>query len=391
MKNSPTLAVLYIAAFCSHIVIGFLILLIPYYADDPQIGASGSQIGLIVGTFSLGTGMALVPSGFLSDKLGRRTALIPALVLFSLTPLLYPMAGNAGQLVAIRIVHGITFGAFLPAASASLIDLTSQGKRGRSLGVFGAAAVLGIALGPLLGSVLLDTFGFTGVFYICSLISGLGLMSILMRAGALPQRPANVDASSDYSWAWAKSHIGIAALLIPILITFGSGTIVSYVPSYVENFGIGEWEVGIIFTVMYLGSALSRVMAGWVSDTVGRRPVILLGFVFSVISLACISFSSQSVLWLGLAALLFGMGMGAAMTSGVTLLADVSPSRMRGITMGMHNTSLNAGLFIGPVIMGLLVHPCGYETMFRVCAMSLAGGLILVFTLLCWRYDDDQA
>mgnify|MGYP001070058446 CR=1 FL=1 len=83
-----------------------------------------------------------------------------------------------------------------------------------------------------------------------------------------------------------------------------------------------------------------------------------------------------------MAAVIFGLGMGMAMTSSYALVADISPPRVRSHAMGTTSSFLHAGIAIGATLMGLVAGMSSYETMFRVCALCMAIGLLVVWLLL---------
>jgi DHA1 family multidrug resistance protein-like MFS transporter len=379
VKNSSTMAALYAAALCTHICIGLLLPTIPDYARD--LGVPESQLGLIANAFSLSMALSLIAFGFLSDKLGHRKMLVVALALFAPGTLLYPLASNSWQLGIVGAVRGLTCAAFIPAMAAVLIDLARPGERGKALGRFGFVTLLGTGIGPYLGGVITKGWGFDAVFYVCAVVATLGLVLMLIRLTSLPQKPAKEISKAGHSWEWLGDRHGLASLSVPFLLTVGSGLIYTYLGGYVKPFGIEEDGVGSLISIMYLSSAFSRAPAGAISDRVGRRPVILLGLFISIVSVVLIP-SFQSFATLSIAALLYGIGMGIAMTPSTALLADVAHSNARGRAMGALNTSLHLGLFAGPGIIGSLLVTSGYSAVFRACALTLAVGLFLVFALL---------
>ena len=379
MRSSSTLAALYTAAFCTHICIGILLPAIPDYARD--LGAPESQVGVIANAFSLSMALFLIPFGLLSDRVGHRRMLLLALVLFAPGSLLYILVDSPWQLGVVGAIRGLTCAAFIPAMAALLISLAPPGERGKTLGRFGMTTLLGVGIGPYLGGIIGDRWGFDAVFCVCAVVSALGLAAILSKSDALSQEPEDTCPQTESSWGWLKDRRGFYSLLVPFCLTVGSGVIYTYLGGYVEPFGIGKPGVGLIISVMYISSALSRAPAGSMSDRVGRKPVILLGLMVSVVSVACLP-SLQSVAWLSVAALFYGVGMGMAMTPSAALLADVVPSGARARAMASLNSSLHAGLSVGPAVIGGLVIAGGYDVMFGTCALVLAGGLLLSLVLL---------
>ncbi len=108
----------------------------------------------MLGTYSYVAALTTIPFGLLSDRMGRRTLLIAGLIIFVITPLLYPFASDPYQLIFVRAVHGLSSTTFTPAAIALVIDTTPPEKRGEALGWYTTANQAGFVVGPALGGFL---------------------------------------------------------------------------------------------------------------------------------------------------------------------------------------------------------------------------------------------
>jgi len=350
----------------------------PLYATE--VGASVSQVGLVVAVYSYVAALTLIPFGMFSDKLGRRNFLVAGLIIFTLAPLLYPLTTNPQHLILARAIHGLAAATFIPAAIALVIDLAPAAQRGESLGWYTTSTQLGLMAGPITGGFLLKHLGFEAAFYSCSAISLLGLAFIFFRLGAIPQKPI-AEATEDSSWGWLKQRFVFVGLLTPLFIATGSGTIATYIPLYGKGFGITEAGAGLLITAFYASSALLRAPAGRLSDKVGRKPMILSGLALSAIAIAFIS-QFHSLSQLIPIAIFFGLGMGLAMPSSLALVADLSSAGGRGLSMGVTTCLFQVGLAIGATAMGVVAEMSSFETMFLACASSLAFGLLVIFGLM---------
>lgn len=381
MNNSFTLITLYIAGFVGYSSFSLLLPVMPLYATE--LGAPLSQVGLIVAIYSYVTALALLPFGMLCDRLGRRNFLVAGLIIFVLAPLLYPWAANVQQLILVRAIHGLASATFIPASVALVVDTAPASRRGEALGWYTASTQLGLMAGPITGGFILEYLGFDAVFYSCSVISLLGLVFVLFRLAAISQKPV-AGANEGSSWGWIKQRFVFAGLLTPLFIAIGSGTIATYIPIYGWSFSITEIGAGLIITALYASSALLRAPAGKLSDSIGRKPVILSGLVLCAVATAFIS-QFHSLSQLIIIAVFFGVGMGIAMPPSFALVADLSPAGMRGLAMGMTSCCLQFGLAIGATVMGIVAGASGFEVMFLACALSLTFGLTVIFGLMQGR------
>ena len=377
MINLPSLVTICLAGFLGNVSFSLLFPVLPYYAQG--MGASPSEVGLILASYSYVTAIALVPFGLLSDRAGYRRMLIAGLTLYTIAPLLYSLASNLPQLGFIRAFHGLAGAVFSPAAIALALDTSTQDRWGEALGWFTTATQSALVVGPALGGLLLNHFGFNVAFYSCSIIPLLGLIFAIFRLNTIQPATAK-DVISSGDWSWLKQPAVFAGLTAPLFFTIGSGTILTFMPLHSQGLNIDETGAGIIIATVYIGSALLRVPGGKLSDKIGRRSVILLGLMVSFAAMLLLSFMN-SFSGLIAAAIFYGVGMGIAMPASYTLVADLTPPRAKGLTMGITSSFLHGGLALGPTVMGIVASMSNYAVMFRTCSLSLNLGLIVVLGL----------
>lgn len=379
MKNSFTLITLYIVAFVGFAGFSFLFPVIPLYAAE--LGATVAEVGVIVATISYVTAFLLIPFGMLSDRFGRQKLLVGGLVIFTLAPLLYPLANNPEQLIWFRAIHGLAAAAFLPAAIALVIDLTPEAKRGEAIGWYTASLQLGLMAGPITGGFLAGEFGFNAAFYGCSAISLIGLVLAFSRLQAMAHRSAVTPVKASSSWRWLGQPLAIAVLLATLLVAVGSGTIGSYIPLYGREFGMTEADAGAIITAVYASSAILRAPAGRLADRIDRKILLIGGVALSAIAVSLFSFFhglSQFII----IGIIFGIGMGIAMPASLVMAADFSSASGRALSMAIPTCFFQVGLAVGPTVMGYVAQMSSFETMFLACAASLAFGLFIMLGLM---------
>ena len=378
MKNSFTLVTIYLIAFAGFTSFSWLFPVVPYYASS--LGISISDIGIVVSIYSYINAAAILPSGMLSDRWGRRRFLVAGLVVSTVVPFLYPLAKDFWALCIIRALHGLGAAVFVPTAIAAVIDLASPEKRGQILGWYTASAQLGLMAGPIVGGYILQGFGYEAAFYSCGLMPLLGLIFLSARMRSIPQKPPTHPSEDAHSWNWLKQRGAIISLLALIVTAVGSGTISTFMPLYVQGFGITEAGAGTIITACYASSAALRVPSGTLADRFGNRPMIILGLILCAVSLTLVAFSN--VLYqLSIIAALFGLGMGFSMPAALSWLAHLSPPTKRGLGMGLGSASFQVGLALGATFMGIVISCSGFDTMYFTAASVSAVGLLIILLL----------
>ena len=133
-------------------------IILPLYpAMMKDLNLNYQDLGLIASAFSIAWGVSALLTGRLSDRIGRRRTLIPAVILFSV------LAGGSGLatgflgLLAIRVLMGVSEGTYTPASIAAAIEASKPARRGFNLGIQqDLYAILGLGLGPILATQLLE-------------------------------------------------------------------------------------------------------------------------------------------------------------------------------------------------------------------------------------------
>jgi DHA2 family multidrug resistance protein-like MFS transporter len=163
---------------------------------DPQrgLGASQSQLEWAINSYTLVFAGLLFTAGILADRLGRRITLTVGLALFGIASLLSAYAGSADQLIWARALMGLGAAAIMPATLSIIANVFEPHERGRAIGVWAGAVGLGVAIGPVVGGLLLEHFWWGSVFLINVpvVIAGVVLVLVLVPESRDP-RPGRID------------------------------------------------------------------------------------------------------------------------------------------------------------------------------------------------------
>ncbi len=163
---------------------------------DPErgLGATQSELEWAINSYTLVFAGLLFTAGILADRLGRRITLITGLVLFGVASLISTYAGTPDQLIAARALMGLGAAAVMPATLSIIANVFEPRERGRAIGVWAGAVGLGVAIGPIVGGLLLEHFWWGSVFLINVpiVIVGVVLIALLVPESRDP-RPGRVD------------------------------------------------------------------------------------------------------------------------------------------------------------------------------------------------------
>lgn len=333
--------------------------------------AVGGQVGLAMTVLALVSVATRIPAGQLADRLSRQRFMLLGASCFTLAPLIYAFSQSMPPLLLGRVVHGLGMGTFTTAFQALVADLMPAERRGEALGLAGASTSLAFVGAPLLGDWFSDTWGYRAFFLASTAAAGLSiLLAALIRepTGRKANRPASSPPGLRLVLAQRGMHAGVlsmAALGVPF------GAFISFLPLFALDRQIEG--VGIVFSVYALTILLTQPLAGWLSDRLGRRGVLLPGL--ALVSLAtliiCLDCSLRGFI---LAGSVFGLGGGLARGGIDALVQDSVPSDLRGTAAAVQYTSFDFWIGLGSYPIGLLANATGYGLTFALTGIFCLTG-----------------
>jgi len=361
-----TFASLFIAVAVAMLGIGIIAPILPLYVET--FSASGIMIGMIMGAFSLSRGVLGPFVGRLSDRIGRKRFLLTGLGLFAFASLCYSLAGNAWQLMLVRVIQGAASVMVTPIAQGYVGDITPLGKEGRMMNLFYASMFIGVGLGPLLGGVLTDLWSYHAAF------AGMGILSALSLVLVAATVPADHGRANEASPRVQRSIIPMRRItknnaVKAILIYVGTrgfwrqGFNTFYPLFAVSLLGWSAADVGYIMSAYFIAGGLFQIPFGFLADRWPRNPQIVLGSFASPLLLLLIpivrSFSAVMVV-------VFLIGMLSAFSRASILAIRTELGRSHGMATlaGLHGSAFASGQMIGPVMCGAIADLFGLSAVF---------------------------
>src|SRR3954454_17184449 len=163
---------------------------------DPHkgLGATQSQLEWAINSYTLVFAGLLFTAGILADRLGRRITLTVGLALFGIASLVSAYADSPDQLIWARALMGLGAAAVMPSTLSIIANVFDPRERGRAIGVWAGAVGLGVAIGPIVGGLLLEHFWWGAVFLINVpiVIAGVVLVLALVPESRDP-KPGRID------------------------------------------------------------------------------------------------------------------------------------------------------------------------------------------------------
>jgi DHA1 family multidrug resistance protein-like MFS transporter len=357
LSNRKNLLILSFTLVVVTLGFGLVMPIIPFYME--QFGAGGTELGLLVASYAV---MRLIFGpiwGSLSDRVGRKPILLIGVLGYGITMVGFGLATQLWMMFVARILSGVLSSATSPTTMAYIGDSTSEEERGGGMGMLGAAAGIGTIFGPALGGLLADR-SLSTPFFVAAGLSFFTLFLIFLFLPESLQEGKRSSSESDQpmldprSW-WNALFSPIGPLLIMAFIVTG-GVMVLYgiLGLYaLERFGYGTDQVGLIFTILGLVTAIGQgLLVGPLTRHFGDPNVIKFGFLFSAVSMLSIMLANQYALLL-LSIGLFSL-FNAVLIPAIISLTSKDTTLSQGVAMGLSNSFISLGRIVGPLLGGLV-------------------------------------
>jgi len=368
-------------SFLVAIGFGLIIPAIPIFAKT--FGVTNTLIGLIISSFAIMRLLSGLFSGKLVDRFGERLVLGTGLLMVSAFTLLAGLAQTYGQLLFFRTAGGLGSSMFSVSAGALLLRVVGDDQRGRAQSLYNGGFIAGGVAGPAFGGALLAISPRAPFFIYTALLVVAGTVSLIFlhekRLGKSSQAVEN-----DGPALTIREAIKIRPYLYSLFLAFlGSwiffGMRSSILPLYaIDDLGVSTAVVGLSFTLALIAQGAVMIRAGKYSDKNGRRPVILIGFAITLLSLILLTLSTNVTFYL-ISMLVLGFGAGFATSAGA-IVGDVIKGKS-GKVYAFWQMAGDAGMMVGPLILGVVADLFTYRTAVLVSAMVFSIAILIAIKI----------
>jgi len=317
------------------------------------LGLSKEFIGLIEGALTTVVSLMKIGAGYLSDALGVRKAIVFVGYAFSaVARFLLGFAGNGLAVLGLRSTDGIGKGLKDAPRDALVAGSAGNRKLGFAFGVQRTLDTLGSAVGPLIAYGLLRLWvdhanKYREVFWVAGVVAALPLLIIGLWVKERKQ-PVNKQAIS------VKVLRGPFAgfLVVMLIFTLGNSSD-AFLILRANDVGIPPVVIPLIIAAFNLVSALAAIPAGKLSDRIGRRKAITIGW--AIYAVTYMGFALVKAPWMvwGLY-MLYGLYYAFTEGSGKAMVAELVPEANRGAAYGLYNASIGVMALPASLIAGAL-------------------------------------
>lgn len=357
------------------LTVAMLLLFIGFYLLIPtlplfirELGGTESQVGLVIGIFTLSAVLFRPITGTLIDRYGRRPFLIAGLIFFAIMTYLYHRMAGIGALLLLRIFYGASWAVSTTSAGTAIADIIPASRRGEGMGWYGLAMTIGMAIGPMTGLLIVKHQSFSALFTIATAVVIAALVLVLVtRIPFRKQHEAKVVLLE-------KSALPTAMVIFFLTVTYGG--ITSFLPLFADQIGV---DAGLFFLVYAITLTVIRPLSGRLSDIKGESFIIIPSIVLAVLGLLILS-AAHGVWGIILTAVIYGLGFGSAHPILQAATIRMAPPHRRGIASATFFMLFDLGIGLGTIALGWITQMTSYRVMYLICAGSALIGLLIFLT-----------
>ncbi|HEX8161984.1 MAG TPA: MFS transporter [Pyrinomonadaceae bacterium] len=368
------------------------------------LSASPAVIGLVEGGAESVSGLLKLFSGYLSDRRASRKA--PVVFGYALAGLARPLLGYAAtwqQVFAVRLTDRVGKGVRSAPRDAMIADSASPAERGLAFGFHRAMDHAGAVVGPLVGYALLTSLAadrnspthgdYEHIFLLASVPA---LLSVLVAAFLVRETAGRARAAGGPARAAEASSAGITPprfslrgfdanfkrFLVVLVVFTLSNSSDAFLILRANGAGISGATIMLLWAALHATKVLSSLVGGDLSDRVGRKSLIVSGWLLYAAVYAGFAYvSGPGAAWALF--LIYGVYFGLAEGAEKALVADLVPAEKRGTAFGLYNLALSVTYLPASLLMGKLWQWRGAH--FAFLASALVGSVAALLLALAVR------
>lgn len=344
-----------------------LIVTMSIYAMN-VFGSSPSEAGLASSIFVIGVLIARLFCGRLIEQVGRRKMLIAGIILSLAMTLLYFGVNNIWLLFVARSLHGIAYGIAATALGTIVTDSIPKERRGEGIGYYMLSITLGSAIGPFLGMFIIQHGGFRLIFVSCTIFAVLSIADVLFLS--VPEIKLNnkqIEEMKGFKLTNFFEYKVIPICTVCAIIYFCYSSIVTFLTPYAQEIHLVD-AASFFFIVYSAMIFISRPFTGRWFDSKGENITMYPAFFIFMIGMIILSQATYGITLL-LAGAFLGLSMGVIQSCGLAIAVKLTPRKRLGLANSTFYISIDVGMGIGPLVLGVLIPFTGYRGIYMFMAI----------------------
>ncbi len=352
-----------------------------YLVSD--LHATKTQVGIVVGAYTIASVLVRPFSGFTLDRFGRRTIFLSALVIYSFLFAGYLVAITITSIILLRFAQGLTWGFTTVSGSTIAVDIIPTAKRGEGIGYYALSTTLGMSVGPIIGLFVCHHWGFIPMF-----LSGLFISLASVGCAYLVHLSKNslMEKQIHFKWNGLFDKNSIRPSINVLIIMIPYGGLLSFIALYGRE--IGVQNSSLFFLIFSIGIAVSRLTSGKAFDKHGPRRILTFCLILLLIGFPLLASAKNATVFY-LSAIIIGFGNGVVFPTFQTMVNNLADANHRGAANSTLYTAVDLGMGSGMIMAGLIAQHISISAIFAISALVCAVGLIF-FRLFVLKFYESH-
>ncbi len=351
-----------------------------------ELGLTYEDLGNLVGILAVFWGISAFAMGFLSDRIGRRNVLVPAIIIFSLMSAFSGMVSGLVGLLVIRAIMGVAEGPVASTGVAVAVEASHPKRRGMNNGIFQCMiSFFGNAIGPIIATQLLLVTTWRNVFMLVG-IPGLIMAIAMWFVIREPKTITYTAAAPRPPFKSLFAHRNVPLAMLTLMCAMGGIFVMgAMMPNYLTDYlQLSVQDMGYVVSAIGFGGCIGQFLMPTISDFMGRKITTLgsyvLAAVFTYMFAQADASSLGTLFWLLFFAALFNFSALSILAGPIA--AEAAPIGMVASVAGL---VIGAGEVFGggvaPIIAGRIAQATGIENVFTFAIGGLIVGFIIALFL----------
>lgn len=360
--------------------------------QDFGLGSAAAILAFVV-AFGAAKALTNLAAGDLAERFGRKPVLVAGWLVALPVPLLIGLAPSWSFVVAANLLLGASQGLAWSMTVVMKIDLAGPRRRGFALGLNEAAGYLGVAATAFATGALAASYAPRTVVWVGA--AAIALVGLLVSVFAVRDTAAHValeqrDHGGQPSHASLRSAFVFATVRDPVLRACSQAGLVNNLndalawglaPLYLAAHGASVREIAVVAAAYPLVWGAGQLATGWLSDHIGRKPLIVSGMFVQAGALGVLGAGNGAFVPSLVAALLLGAGTAMVYPTLIAAVSDVTQPRDRARVVGVYRFWRDFGFVAGALIAGLGADATSAQTAILIVALlTAASGLVVAAT-----------
>lgn len=322
-----------------------------------------SDVGQVLGVYTLAAALALPVLGYLTDKIGRKKVLVPSLLINGLAGLACAFAPNFQFLLTARAIQGIGMAGMAPVSLVLIADFFSGLEKVEAMGKYSSMLAVAGVVAPFLGGVLAE-ISWKLPFLLYSFSIPLAIIIWIWLPSPKREETAPLKKYLKPFKKALKDPSTLGILFSNFLMFFLLYTIVTFIPILLsQNYGVSETVIGSFLAIQGLAVAIVSAKADTIAKVIPKMGAICVGFLVAGIPLFLLPVELPLLL-LGVPIALFGIGRGLVQPQINTLVTDKAPEGRTGGLVSIFNIMKYSGQTAAPLALGVVLTLGGFKAVF---------------------------